>query len=133
MDGSAGVERLIQEPEMQTSMAMNLLMVRRWDAAKEALRGAAREVCYPCWIDRAYPLVTPIPGAEVQKHHDLNPRVMLTGVLRLRAIQPRSYWGSELASSWPVFRGKVRWRQRGNTAPMLGIPFKTRRFANVSG
>lgn len=80
MDGSAGVERLIQEPEMQTSMAMNLLMVRRWDAAKEALRGAAREVRYPCGIDRAYPLVTPIPGAEVQKHHDLNPRVMLTGV-----------------------------------------------------
>ncbi|XXX79875.1 hypothetical protein WMF30_13980 [Sorangium sp. So ce134] len=80
MNGNADVETLVQQPEMQTSMAMNLLLVRRWGAAKEALGGAAREVRYPCGIDRAYPLVTPIPGAEVRKHHDLNPRVMLTGV-----------------------------------------------------
>ncbi|KYF60404.1 hypothetical protein BE04_30190 [Sorangium cellulosum] len=80
MSGNVDVATLVQRPEMQTSMAMNLLLVRRWDAAKEALGGAAREVRYPCGIDRAYPLVTPIPGAEYQKHHDLNPRVMLTGV-----------------------------------------------------
>lgn len=80
MSGNADVSTLVQRPEMQTSMAMNLLLARRWDAAKEALGGAAREVRYPCGIDRAHLLVTPGPGAEVRKHHDLNPRVMLTGV-----------------------------------------------------
>lgn len=57
---------------------MNLLWVRRWPAASEALRGEARQVCYPCRVDKAYLLVTPEPGYE--KNHDINPHVILTGV-----------------------------------------------------
>ena len=43
------------------------------------------------------------------------------------------YWDLYPPSSWPVSRRIVRWRDVGDPAPMLGIPLKTRRFANVSG
>lgn len=75
---SADPANLIEKPEMSVSLAMNLLLVRRWPAAAEALSRAARPVDYPCGIDEAHLLVTPGPGYE--KHHDLCPRVMLTGV-----------------------------------------------------
>lgn len=67
-----------EDPNIAISLAMNLLWVRRWPAAAEALRGEARKVCYPCGIDRAHLLIT--PGLDYEKHHDINPCVMLTGV-----------------------------------------------------
>lgn len=67
-----------EDPMMTVSLAMNLLMVRRWSAAAESLSEKARPVRYPCGIDQAHLLVTLGPG--YQKHHDLCPRVMLTGV-----------------------------------------------------
>lgn len=69
---------LAEDPRMTVSLAMNLLMVRRWPAAAESLSKEARPVRYPCGIDQAHLLVTPGPG--YQKHHDICPRVMLTGV-----------------------------------------------------
>lgn len=70
--------RLLDDPTTTIPLAMNLLMVRRWPAAVESLSKEARSVRYPCGIDRAHLLITPGPGYE--KHHDLCPRVMLTGV-----------------------------------------------------
>jgi len=76
---SDDMESMVADPLMAVPLAMNLLMVRRWPAAAESLaRGAARPVQYPCGIDSAHRLVTPGPGYE--KHHDLSPRVLLTGV-----------------------------------------------------
>ncbi|WP_437626735.1 hypothetical protein [Sorangium sp. So ce1151] len=69
---------LAEDPTMTVALAMNLLMVRRWPAAAESLSKEARPVRYPCGIDQAHLLVTSGPG--YQKHHDLCPRVMLTGV-----------------------------------------------------
>ncbi|MCW3096950.1 MAG: hypothetical protein JWL77_2568 [Chthonomonadaceae bacterium] len=70
--------RFTQDPSMMSSLAMNLLLVRRSPAALESLQGPARAVAYPCGIDHAYSLISPGPG--YQKHHDLNPRVLITGV-----------------------------------------------------
>ena len=69
------------DPMHMGHLAMNLLMVRRWPEAVETLRRPARDVRYPCEIDRVHLLVMAGPGYE--RHHDLNPRVMLTGVARL--------------------------------------------------
>lgn len=71
-------EGLVDDPVTATSLAMNLLLVRRWKGAAESLSKDAHPVHYPCGIDRAHLLVTPGPG--YQKHHDLCPRVPLTGV-----------------------------------------------------
>lgn len=70
--------KMAEDPRMAISLAMNLLMVRRWPEAAKSLSKEARSVRYPCGIDQAHLLVTPGPGYE--KHHDLCPRVMLTGV-----------------------------------------------------
>jgi hypothetical protein len=69
---------LFNLPDCQATLAMNLLSVRRWPEATQALRGHPREVDYPCEIKQAYPLITAAP--QYQKHHDLHPTVMLTGV-----------------------------------------------------
>lgn len=66
------------DPWSAISMAMNLLMVRCWPEALQSLRSPARAVSYPCDVRNAHLLVTPGPGYE--KHHDIDPRVMLTGV-----------------------------------------------------
>jgi len=66
------------DPMLMGHLAMNLLMVRRWPEALGSLRKPARDVRYPCEISRAHLLVSPGPGYE--KPHDINPRVMLTGV-----------------------------------------------------
>jgi hypothetical protein len=71
-------EELLDSPTMQSSLALNILLVRRFSGAVPALCGLPRVVRYPCGIDQAHRLVTPGPGYE--KHHDLNPRVMVTGV-----------------------------------------------------
>jgi hypothetical protein len=70
--------RLQHDPMMAAPLAMNLLMVRRWPEASESLRKEPRRASYPCGIDQVYSLITSGPG--YQKHHDINPRVMLTGV-----------------------------------------------------
>jgi hypothetical protein len=71
-------EELIEHPQTQIGMALNLLLVRRLTAAREALRGPTRKVRLPCGIDAAHLLIT--DGPAYKKHHDLCPRVMLTGV-----------------------------------------------------
>ena len=71
-------EDLQDEPYLQSAHAMNLLTVRRTPTAVTALRGLARAVQYPCGIDQAHRFIT--PGRGYEKHHDLNPRVMITGV-----------------------------------------------------
>ena len=83
--GSAGetTEQMLDAPFMRTSLALNLLMVRRHPTALGALRSEPRSVSYPCGIDRAHRFITPGPGYE--KHHDLNPGVMITGVACLSA------------------------------------------------
>lgn len=78
---TADAARLAEDPMLSTSLAVNLLMVRRWPAAVAALSGAPRTVDYPCGIARTHLLVTPGPGYD--KYHDLSPRVMVTGVARL--------------------------------------------------
>jgi len=69
---------LLQDPTLVFSVAMNMLLVRRSSAALECLKRPARAVSYPCGIDQVYPFISEGPG--YQKHHDLNPRVPLTGV-----------------------------------------------------
>jgi hypothetical protein len=71
-------EQLPEDPLLQSSLAANLLLVRRHSNAVAALRGRPRPVQHPCGIDYAHRFSTPGPGYE--KHHDLNPRVMVTGV-----------------------------------------------------
>ncbi|MDI1442766.1 hypothetical protein [Polyangium sp. 6x1] len=70
--------RMREDPLMTSSLAMNLLFVRRWPSAAESLQTEPRAVHYPCEIERAHLLVTDGPGYK--KHHDIHPRVMLTGV-----------------------------------------------------
>jgi hypothetical protein len=75
----AGTEEdRLDDPVLQSSLALNILLVRRFPGAAGALRGLPRAVQYPCGIDQAHRLVTPGPGYE--KHHDLNARVLVTGV-----------------------------------------------------
>jgi hypothetical protein len=71
-------ERVFALPEMQTALPFNLLFPRCSPAAREALRGPAQWRRYPCGIDRVHTFVSPAPG--YQKHHYLNPRVMITGI-----------------------------------------------------
>ena len=66
------------DPRNQSPLAMNLLWVRRFPNAIGALREAPRHVQYPCGITRVHCLIT--PGAGYDKHHDLNPHVLVTGV-----------------------------------------------------
>ena len=74
-------EKLNEHHELQTPLAINLLMVRCWPSAAKALRGRSRKVDYPCAIDEVYPLITPLPPEfGYQKQQDLHPAVMLTGV-----------------------------------------------------
>jgi hypothetical protein len=75
---SGDPEDMLDDPATATSLALNLLLVRRWKGAAESLSKDARPIHYPCGIDRVHLLVTPGPG--YQKHHDLCPRVLLTGV-----------------------------------------------------
>jgi hypothetical protein len=75
VDDLAGV---FTQPEDQTALAMNLLLVRRFPGAADALRTPPRWRRYPCGIEKVHMLVTPAP--TYQKHHALNPRVMITGV-----------------------------------------------------
>lgn len=70
--------RLLHDPMMAAPLAMNLLMVRRWPEASESLRKEPRRASYPCGVDQVHALITSGPG--YQKHHDISPRVMLTGV-----------------------------------------------------
>lgn len=72
------LEKLAEDPWHAISLAMNLLMVRRWPKAAQSLSEKARPVDYPCGINQAHLLITSGPG--YQKHHDLCPCVMLTGV-----------------------------------------------------
>lgn len=74
----ADPDRLLHDPMKAAPLAMNLLMVRRWPEASESLHKEPRRASYPCGIDQVYSLITSGPG--YQKHHDINPRVMLTGV-----------------------------------------------------
>lgn len=78
MSDEMSPEQLVLHPQTQTAMALNLLLVRRVPSAKEALRGTARKVSLPCGIEAAHLLIT--DGPAYKKHHDLCPRVMLTGV-----------------------------------------------------
>ncbi|MDI1479633.1 hypothetical protein [Polyangium sp. y55x31] len=71
-------DRMADDPLVMVTLAMNLLLVRRWPAALESLRTEPRSVSYPCEIEQAHLLVTDGPGYK--KHHDIHPRVMLTGV-----------------------------------------------------
>jgi hypothetical protein len=72
-------EEMHENPQNTTALAMNLLMVRRWPKAAQCLNEAPRQVSYPCGIREAHLLVTTV-GPNYDKHHDLNPRVMITGV-----------------------------------------------------
>ena len=71
-------KRMQQDPMLKSSLAMNLLLARRSSAALERLQSSPRSVAYPCGIDQVYSFIMPGPG--YQKHHDLSPRVPLTGV-----------------------------------------------------
>ena len=73
---------LFDTPMSHATLAMNLLTPRQWPQVEKALRGP-RAVQFPCEIDEVRTLVSPAGGYE--KHHDLHPRVMLTGVARMTA------------------------------------------------
>ena len=72
------LDQIGNEPFMQSALALNLLMVRRASAAVTTLESAPHPVRYPCGIDSAHRFIS--PGWGYEKHHDLNPRVLVTGV-----------------------------------------------------
>jgi hypothetical protein len=61
-------------PDYQLTIALNLFAHTRGQYDEVVLRSPAHPVDYPCGIDRAYSLVMD------RYHHDLNPRVLITGV-----------------------------------------------------
>jgi hypothetical protein len=75
------VEELHDDPGMQSPLAMNILLVRRAPAAIAALHNTPQPVQYPCGINQVHRFITSGPGYE--KHYDLHPRVLITGVASL--------------------------------------------------
>jgi hypothetical protein len=74
-------ESPFDQPAAHLPLVRTLLSVRRSPAAAEALLGEPNEVELPCEIRRVHQLAT--PGFGYQKHYDLHPLVMLTGIARL--------------------------------------------------
>jgi hypothetical protein len=68
----------LAQPEMQITLALNLFLVRQMPAAIDALAQPGRPARHACGIDTVYPFVSWAPN--FQKHHDLCPRVPVTGV-----------------------------------------------------
>lgn len=68
----------LARPEMQVTLAINLFLVRSAPAALAALSQPGRPARHACGIDVVYPFVSAAPN--FMKHHDLNPRVPITGV-----------------------------------------------------
>jgi len=69
-------------PGVHLAQLLNLLVVQSSPHAAGALLGESRQANYPCAITRTYPFISPGPGYE--KHHDLHPSVMITGVAGVR-------------------------------------------------
>lgn len=69
-------------PLANATLAMNLLGPRQHFPEDKELHGP-RAVQYPCGISEVRTSVSAGPGYT--KHHDLHPRVMVTGVARLTA------------------------------------------------
>jgi hypothetical protein len=68
----------LARPDMQITLALNVLLVGRSTAALEALRQPGRPASHACGIDVVWPFVS--PAIKYEKHHDLSPRVPVTGV-----------------------------------------------------
>jgi hypothetical protein len=76
--GAADPSTRFDDPMNAVPLAMNLLLPRRWQATTESLHTQPRHASYPCGVDQVYEVIT--PGLGYQKHHHINPRVMLTGI-----------------------------------------------------
>jgi hypothetical protein len=66
-------------PEMNVTLALNLLFVRDYQSTANALQGKPHAADYACGIKEVYSIIEPAPG--YMKHIDLNPRVVITGVV----------------------------------------------------
>jgi len=66
------------DPGLQTSMALNLLLVRQNLDAIATYKTEPLDVLYPCDIDKVHRYTMELP--DFLKHHDLNPRAYVTGV-----------------------------------------------------
>lgn len=70
---------LVHDPRTCVALATQLLMVRSWDSAREALKGPPEPFSGPCGVREVHALV--VPAGDHQKHLRLSPRVALTGVV----------------------------------------------------